>query len=366
MKKTCVLLIFSFYGLSANPAQAASTGVTSDAAAACAGLLTHTEIDQRSSVSLSYAYNRLRSSTDHRTGASEGGVSIPGIGKITGANNYNHESKRLEDLGVKWELDESASYIARFVPANQSSDYLACVTRVTLASDAGVGIELNDVVGTTASFNAKIRPTGGIDIKRKLVIWTNGIPKDKWAQEFKTSDFNVKINVEWPDPGKPLVVRAQMAQASGDRRGSMIGRAARYIIWPEIKETPFIGKSGYAEARYPNRFPPGRYLSSSPITVTAAADEVLIPSSAREIEGTWLPPTWGAKKNWKCDREGLVWDAKNDAQLISADVYCDGGYSDENPGHKSRFQVAGVKFSVAQPNPSIKMEEKMFEDAPGR
>lgn len=346
-------LVFSSVG------HAASTGVTSDAAAACAGLLLPTEINQKSSVSLFYAYNRLADAHSKNSSSSRSDANIPimNIG-FSGSDSYSAESRRLEEIGIKWDYDASSSFIARYLPANQSKDYLACVTKVISQADASVGIELDDVINDNATFTVHVRPTNGISVKRKLVIWTNGTPKGTWQKDFDIGQTSTNVIVGWPDKNKPLVFRAQMKQVgAGD---SMIGQAARFILWPDLIEKSIIKKSSQAEARYPNQHAPGRYYSNE-ISVQAASDEILLPSSARMADDEWLAPTWGQQRGLHCSEFGVDFDAKNDGQRVAGRVYCSMGYADENPGVKAAFVVKAIKVTVPVPDTTIKMDEKRYD-----
>jgi len=341
----------------ASSAQAA-TGVTSEAAATCGPVLAPTEINSQNSLAMRYAYSKLLSEQNSKAVATSLDATIPVIDiGVAGTGDYNQLSSKLEQIGLKWSVDQSSSYIARFIPANQTEAYARCVEQIQTRADATAAIAFNDVINGTANFAIAVKPTNGINIKRRLVVWTNGVPQGSWVKDFEGEPGNVNIGIKWPDMNVPLVVRVQMFQVEG----GPIGEASKFILWPDIQEEPFERDSDYIKARYPNRAAPGRYFSASPASVDAASDEVLIPSSVRVKDYTHLSPTWGAKTYLTCNNWGFDWDSSNDSGRVSARLYCDFGYADENPGVRARFSVKGYRISLPVRDGSAQMTEQMYD-----
>lgn len=339
---------FSFDTLAS--ADSSVSRVTSEAAANCAGLLVPADIQYSQSFEMAYAFSNMSRQTDNTEANGNGNY----LQLISGAFAYKREKDRAEQLGIRWQLAESSSYIARYLPANQSSDYLACVTRTMSNKDGAVGVYLQDTIGGTAHFILKVREapqTGG----RRLVIQTNGAPQGEWQKDVDAGSVDIPFTVSWPDPAKPLLVRAQMEDKA---TGRPIGSQSTFVVWPEPTKRIETHISDWLEVRHPNGGPACDCVSDA-ASIIAADDEVLLLDTAKVVNKTLLKKTWG-KQDIACDASGIEYSTDSDASAVTAAAFCKMGQADENPGIKARFMIKGVHVTMPRPDPQIPMVEVTY------
>jgi hypothetical protein len=97
---------------------------------ACARALTYTEVSTSSDLAAQLAYLKTKieaHKNDNKTGLE---IDIPVLGKGT-YNEARNEAKNLEEtLGIHWSLDQSQSYLAKYVSADANTTFGNCVRQV--------------------------------------------------------------------------------------------------------------------------------------------------------------------------------------------------------------------------------------------